>query len=377
MSRAEMLTAAGADQSFMRLALKEARKGVGRTSPNPCVGAVVVREQKVIATGYHHQAGTPHAEIHALRQAGDAARGATLYVTLEPCNHIGRTPPCTRAIVAAGISRVVVGMEDPNPLVEGRGNAYLQEQGLELTCGVLEAECRALNRPFIKYITQGLPWVVMKAAISLDGRISYQPHQGGPITGPASRHKGHQLRNCLDAILVGNATVMADDPSLTTRLPHGRGRDPVRVIMDTYLHIPPSARLLSLTSLAPTWIFCSKDVSLEKIKRLSQTDKVVIHQVACGRDGRVDLVEMLKILAREGVLSLLVEGGATIHGAFLTQQLVDHVNLFMAPIFAGSSGTAVVAGLNIKNYEDAIRLQNVHYCRLGQDIMVEGDVLYP
>ena len=357
----------------MRLALKEARKGLGRTSPNPCVGAVVVRDQTVIATGYHKKAGTPHAEIHALRKAGDLASDATLYVTLEPCNHTGRTPPCTRAIVASGISRVVVGMEDPNPLVDGGGNSYLQSQGIEVTSGVLAAECRLLNRPFIKYITTGLPWVVMKAGMSLDGRISYQPQQSGWMTGPASSLKVHRLRDRVDAILVGSTTVMVDDPALTTRL-HGRGRDPIRIILDTHLHISESARLLHLDSSAPTWIFCGTEANPEKMERLRKEGKVTIHQVGCGTDGRVDLRQMLMLLAREGVTSLLVEGGATIHGAFLREQLVDHVNLFIAPIFAGSHGTPVVEGLHIAGSDDALRLQNVRYIRLGQDILVEGDL---
>jgi diaminohydroxyphosphoribosylaminopyrimidine deaminase/5-amino-6-(5-phosphoribosylamino)uracil reductase len=358
----------------MRLALKEARKGMGRTSPNPCVGAVVVRDQAVIATGYHKKAGTPHAEIHALRQAGASACGATLYVTLEPCNHTGRTPPCSRAIVASGINRVVVGMEDPNPLVDGGGNRYLQSQGLEVLSGVLAAECREINRPFIKHITQGLPWVVMKAGMSLDGRISYQPHQSGWITGTASVRKVHRLRDRVDAILVGSTTVMVDDPALTTRLPHGRGRDPIRIILDTHLRISESARLLHLDSSAPTWIFCGTGVSREKMEKFSGSGKVSICQVGCGKDGRVDLRQMLMLLAREGVTSLLVEGGATIHGAFLREKLVDHVNLFIAPIFAGSQGTPVVEGVNISGSDDALRLQNVRYTRLGQDIMVEGDL---
>lgn len=360
----------------MRLALKEARKGLGRTSPNPCVGAVIVRGQAVIGAGYHHKAGTPHAEIHALRQAGALAAGATLYVTLEPCNHTGRTPPCTKAIVASGIKRVVVGMEDPNPLVDGSGNTYLQGQGIEVVSGLLAAECRLLNRPFIKYITKGLPWVVMKAGMSLDGRISYQPQQGGQITGPESLRKSHRLRDSVDAILIGCTTVMVDDPALTTRLPQGRGRDPLRIILDTHLQIPESARLLHLDSSAPTWIFCGMDVDRDKMARIRQVGKVVVHQVKCGDDGRVDLRHMLKILAGAGITSLLVEGGATIHGAFLRQQLVDQVNLFMAPIFAGSAGTPVVEGVNSHDAEDAIRLHTLHYHRLGQDMMVEGEVLY-
>jgi diaminohydroxyphosphoribosylaminopyrimidine deaminase/5-amino-6-(5-phosphoribosylamino)uracil reductase len=362
------------DRYFMRLALKEARKGVGRTSPNPCVGAVIVRDQKVIGVGYHKKAGTPHAEIHALRQAGALARGTTLYVTLEPCNHKGRTPPCTKAIVASGIRRVVVGMEDPNPLVDGSGNKYLLSQGLELVSGVLETECLELNRPFIKYITQGLPWVVMKAGMSLDGRISYQPHQCGWMTGKDSLRKGHRLRDRLDAILVGSTTVMVDDPALTARLSPGKGRDPIRIVLDTHLQIPESARMLHQDSMASTWIFCGMGVSPEKIARFSKVDRVVVYQVECGADGRIDLRKMLKILAQQGIMSLLVEGGAAIHGSFLRQQLVDHVHLFIAPILVGSSGTPVIKGINIAGREDAICLQNVRYSRIGQDIMVEGDV---
>jgi diaminohydroxyphosphoribosylaminopyrimidine deaminase/5-amino-6-(5-phosphoribosylamino)uracil reductase len=364
------------DHYYMGLALNEARKGIGRTSPNPCVGAVIVRDQTLIATGYHKKAGTPHAEIHALNKAGALASGATLYVTLEPCNHTGRTPPCTRAIVTSGIRRVVVGMVDPNPLVDGGGISFLESQGVEVLSGILAAECRLLNRPFIKYITKGLPWVVMKAGMSLDGRISYQPNQSGGITGPDSLRKTHCLRDRLDAILVGRKTVMVDDPSLTTRLPRGKGRDPIRVILDTRLTISEAARLLHLDSSAPTWIFCGSEVSPEKIKRFSKTGKVVIHPIKCGIDGRVDLREMLTLLAGAGITSLLVEGGATVHGSFLSQQLIDHVNLFIAPIFAGSSGSPVIEGVDISGCGDAIRLQNVRYRRLGVDIMIEGDIHY-
>lgn len=364
------------DQHCMRLALREARKGRGRTSPNPCVGAVIVREQTVIAKGYHKKAGTPHAEIHALHKAGAQSRGATLYVTLEPCNHTGRTPPCTKAIIASGVRRVVVGMEDPNPLVAGSGSKYLQDHGVEVVSGVLEAECRLLNRPFIKYITRSLPWVVMKAGMSLDGRISYQPQQSGQMTGPDSLRKVHRLRDSVDAILVGKNTVAVDDPSLTTRLSGGKGKDPIRIILDTHLQLSESCRLLHLDSSAPTWIFCGMEVSSEKIAKFTHTGRVVVQQLRCDVDGKVDLLQMLNFLAGEGVTSVLVEGGATIHGAFLRQQLVDHVTLFIAPIFAGTSGCPVVEGLDVCGAGDAIRLHNVLYSRLGQDIMVDGDVLY-
>lgn len=224
MKNPEPLTAVSDnDLRFMRLALREARKGLGRTSPNPCVGAVVVKNNSVISRGYHKKAGTPHAEIHALRKAGEQARGATIYVTLEPCNHTGRTPPCSQAVAAAGIKRVVVGMEDPNPLVSGSGKAFLQEQGIEVVSGVLEKQCRELNLPFIKHISSGMPFVVMKAGISLDGKISYQQGRPGWMTGESSARKVHGLRNSLDAILVGRGTIAIDNPSLTTRLPGKKG----------------------------------------------------------------------------------------------------------------------------------------------------------
>jgi len=365
------------DQGYMFLALKEARKGLGRTSPNPCVGAVVVRDNVLIARGYHKKAGTPHAEVHALRKAGVLAQDATLYVTLEPCNHTGRTPPCTEAIIESGIKRVVVGMEDPNPLVHGSGVRYLQSKGIEVVSGVLATECRALNRPFIKYITQGLPWVVMKAGMSLDGRITYQQNQSGWMTGLASSQKVHRLRDRVDAILVGATTVKVDDPSLTTRLAHRRGKDPLRVILDTHLSIPTSSKVLHLeSSSASTWIFCGLDVSSDQIDKIKKTDRVVIRQVGYEEDGRLDLRQVLRVLARDaGVTSLLVEGGATVHGAFLRQKLADHVMFFIAPIFAGSQGTPVVEGLNITSQHEAICLQHVSYHRLGSDMLVEGDIL--
>ncbi|MEN8189225.1 MAG: bifunctional diaminohydroxyphosphoribosylaminopyrimidine deaminase/5-amino-6-(5-phosphoribosylamino)uracil reductase RibD, partial [Thermodesulfobacteriota bacterium] len=204
------------DAHFMRLALKEARKGQWKTSPNPCVGALVIKNGEIIGKGYHKKAGTPHAEIHALNDAGEHAAGSTVYVTLEPCNHAGRTPPCSHALVKSRVKRVVVGMGDPNPLVDGSGNSYLRAHGVDVTEGVLEEQCRAINLPFIKYITTRTPWVMMKAGVSLDGRISYQKGIGGRLTGPESSRYVHRLRHRMDAILVGIGTVEADNPSLTS-----------------------------------------------------------------------------------------------------------------------------------------------------------------
>jgi len=371
------MTDSTTDLHFMRLALREARKGLGRTSPNPCVGAVVVKDDSVISRGYHQKAGTPHAEIHALRKAGTQAKGATIYVTLEPCSHTGRTPPCCQAVAAAGIKRVVVGMEDPNPLVRGSGNAYLQQQGIEVVSGVLEADCRELNLPFIKHITSGMPFVVMKAGMSLDGKISYQQGQPGWMTGESSSKKVHGLRNSLDAILVGRTTIAVDNPSLTTRLPGRRGRDPVRVLLDSHLQLSLTSKILHLDSPAPTILFCSHSVDEEKKRVLTAMENVLIRSVDCDEDGGLDLVAVLADLGKMGICSLLVEGGATVHGSFLRKGLVDRVFLFMAPLFAGSRGTPLVSGLPIADRSEALTLRNVHYRRCGNDILVQGDLFQP
>ncbi len=364
------------DKYFLELALEEARKALGRTSPNPCVGAVVVREGQVVATGYHEKAGTPHAEVHALRRAGDKAKGATLYVTLEPCNHTGRTPPCTHAIVKSGISRVVIGMLDPNPLVSGSGRQYLLDHDIEVTTGILEAECRSINEPFFKYITSGQPQVILKAGISLDGRLNYRKGKGGWITGAESLKMVHRMRDRCDAILVGRNTVSIDDPSLTTRLSDGGGRDPVRVILDTHLSLSQKAKVLHLDSESYTWIFCSNTVSPQRIDKIKKSG-VKVTQVSCNRDGSLDLVNILENLAAKGIVSLLVEGGGKIHSSFLKKRVADKVCLFYAPIFAGSGGEAVFSDLLVSDRDDAIRLSEVKYSRCGEDMLVEGYLCYP
>ncbi len=364
-------------EHFMQLALKEARKGLGRTSPNPCVGAVIVKDDRVVATGYHRQAGTPHAEIHALRMAGDKAIGADMYVTLEPCNHQGRTGPCSHAVAASGIKKVIIGMRDPNPLVNGSGIDYLRSRGLEVDCGVLEKMCRDINKAFLKYIQTARPWVVMKAGLSLDGRLSYRPGAGGEITGPESFRKVHRLRGTIDAILVGIGTIQVDNPSLTTRLQRGRGKDPVRIVLDSKLQIDESARILAVESNAPTWVFCLETADSKKMTRLRQRG-IMVSGVARSSTGRVDLDEVLERVAAEGLASVMVEGGATVHGAFLLKRLVDHAYLFYAPIFAGDGGVPFISGLQVPGgKEQAIKLVDVTSRRYGSDWMVHGDVVYP
>lgn len=363
------------DAGYMRLALLEARKGIGRTSPNPCVGAVIVKNGEIIAKGYHKKAGTPHAEIHALRAAGAAAEGATMYVTLEPCNHTGKTPPCSHAVAAAGIARVVVGMEDPNPLVDGTGITYLRDHGIEVVAGILADECRAINRPFIKHITTGLPWVVMKAGISLDGKLNYAQGESGWITGPQSVEKVHRLRNIHDAIMVGHATVAIDNPSLTTRLPRGKGKDPIRIILDSTLDLALKTRSFTVDSDAPTWVFCAENSDQQRVKALTAIGVRVL-RVSRDVHGLV-LREVFQCLGENGVTSVLVEGGAALHGAILREQLYDFATLFLAPVFAGEGGISLLSGYRATGRSDAVRLQSPIYTKIGEDVMISGCLHYP
>lgn len=363
------------DAEYMRLALQEAVKGLGRTSPNPCVGAVIVRNNEVIGRGYHRKAGTPHAEVNAIAAAGKEAAGATLYVTLEPCNHTGRTPPCTRAILDAKLARVVIGMPDPNPSVTGGGADYLLAAGIEVESGMLEKECRAINFPFIKHSTRGMPWMVMKAGMSLDGRISYAAGRGGRITGQESKDLTHSLRNTCDAILVGVETAIIDNPSLTTRLPDaGTGRDPLRIILDTNLRLPVDARMLRQESAAETWIYCGPGVSSDKRDRLIEAGAVV-HPVELDRRGTLNLQAVLIHLGKKQVTSVLVEGGARIHGAMLSGQLVDEVYLFTAPFFIGDQGTPLLSGYSAPGVPGP-QMQDIETRNLGEDFLVHGFLQY-
>lgn len=358
------------DEAFMRLALAQAEKGLGRTSPNPLVGAVVVLDGVVVGTGYHKKAGTPHAEVHALRDAGDKAEGATIYVTLEPCNHTGRTPPCTKRIVAAKIKRVVVGMVDPNPLVAGTGCAFLQSENIEVAGLVLEEECRGLNRPFLKHITTGLPWVIMKAGCSLDGKLAVSDGRCAWITGSQSRAEVHRLRDQVDALLIGVETALNDDPSLTTRLEAGAGQDPVRVVLDTHLRLTPQAKMLTLQSSVQTLIFCGPDVDPKRHIALLEAG-AEIHEVGV-KDNVLDLDQVLKKLGGLQLNSVLVEGGSGIHTSFLRAGLVDQVTLFMAPLFLGQESIPVVGELGIRDVQNGKRFHLKRVKQFGEDVMIEG-----
>jgi len=359
------------DESLMALALREAKKGQWRTGPNPAVGSVVVRDGEVVGRGYHHRAGTPHAEINALAAAGDKAWGGTIYVTLEPCNHTGRTPPCSKALLAAGVRRVVIGMADPNRKARG-GADFLAAQGIEVKVGVLESRCRAINRPFISQVTRGRPWVVMKAAVSLDGRIAARTGHSKWVTGPESRNYGHLLRDRMDAILVGSCTVAADDPSLTARPRGRRGRDPLRVVLDSDLSLPVDARLFNLESGASTMVFCARGADRTKGGELKARG-VRLVEVARGPDG-LDLPSVLKILAEEEIQSLLVEGGGRVHGSFLKGRLYDELNMFFAPVIIGGDGHPMCGPLGVARMDEAVRTGRGNICRLGDDFLFNAQI---
>jgi diaminohydroxyphosphoribosylaminopyrimidine deaminase/5-amino-6-(5-phosphoribosylamino)uracil reductase len=354
-------------EKMMRRALVLARKGVGKTGPNPAVGCVIVKNGVIVGEGWHRKAGTPHAEIHALALAGESARGADVYVTLEPCSHFGKTPPCADALMEAGVGRVFAGMVDPNPRVSGTGLERLRAAGIPAVSGILEESCRGVNEPFIKHVTTGLPFVLLKSALTMDGRIATACGNARWITNEISRRFVHRLRSQADAIMVGVGTVIADDPELTCRIQGGR--DPVRVVIDSMLRIPPAARLLRLDSRAKTVVATISDQK-EKIDAIRELGAEVL--ICREKDGRVDLQDMLARLGLMNIQSLLLEGGSTLAGEALRQGLIDKVMLFYAPKLVGGDGPGLFAGMGIERMEDAYRLKRLRIRRFGEDIMIEG-----
>jgi diaminohydroxyphosphoribosylaminopyrimidine deaminase / 5-amino-6-(5-phosphoribosylamino)uracil reductase len=355
---------------FMRLALREAAKGLGRTSPNPAVGAVLVRGGRVVARGHHSRAGGQHAEVVAIRAAGPRARGADLYTTLEPCDHHGKTPPCSVAILEAGVRRVFAGSADPNPLVNGKGIDRLRREGVDVVEGVLRDECDTLNAHWFKYIREDRPYVTLKAAVTLDGRLATRTGDARWVTGDAARRWVHRLRDRVDAVLVGAGTARADDPLLTTRLPGGRGRDAVRVVLDTDLRLPARLALLHPDSAAPTLV--------AHASRRTRRFPPGVETIRCRRGkGGVDLRDLLGKLAARGVTHLLVEGGARVHAHFLEEGLVDRMAVFVAPKLAGAGGVPLVAMAGPARMADALRLDEVQVERVGEDVLVLGRPVRP
>ena len=359
------------DEQYMRLALDLARNGRGRTSPNPVVGAVIVKDEVIVGRGWHQKAGTAHAEIHALAEAGSAAQNATIYVTLEPCCHQGRTGPCTEAILAAGIRRVVVAMVDPNPLVAGCGINRLRERGLVVDTGVLSDEAAQLNAPFIKWISCSMPFVTMKNGISLDGKIATQTGESRWITGAESRLEVHRMRNLSDAIITGIGTVLADDPELTTRLPEG-GKSPVRVVLDRLARTPVGAKILNIQA-APTIIAVSAAAPQERRDALAAAGADVL--IVPETEGKLDLAFLLRTLGQRCLTNVMVEAGSSLNSSFLFGNYVDKVVLFIAPkIIGGSGAPGPYGGAGCGALSDAVELEDVIVRHLGEDLMVEGFV---
>lgn len=358
----------------MAMALRLARRRLGRTSPNPVVGAVIVKDGVVVGEGYHRAAGEPHAEVEAIRAAGSNAHGAEMYVTLEPCNHHGRTPPCTQAILEAGIKKVWYGMRDPNPGVRGGGAQTLREAGIEVVGHVIEQRCSRINEVYITNVTLKRPFVYLKLAMSLDGRIATRTGESHWITSDAARRKVHRLRDRVSAIMVGIGTILADNPSLTTRLPEGGGIDPVRIVADSKLRTPLDAKIFNDVSPAGVIIATSKNPPSDRKSALEKRGAVVL--TTCGED-RVDLHDLLRKLYRRGITSVLIEGGASLAWTAIQERAVDRCLFFYAPvIIGGDDAPCGIGGAGISRLEEAPRLTEVEVTRVGTDILVNGRIRY-
>jgi len=356
----------------MKEAIRLAAKGLGRTSPNPVVGAVIVRDGRVIASGYHKKAGQNHAEVEALsRIDGKGRADDILYVTLEPCNHYGRTPPCTEAILKSGVRNVVVGMLDPNPAVNGGGAGFLRRNGVNVVSGVLEAECRRLNEVFEKFITTGRPFVTAKSALTLDGWSAASTGHSRWITNERSREFVHRLRDRCDGIMTGVGTIIADDPSLTARPKNRRGRDPVRIIVDTRLRIPHNAKVLNHNSSAKTILAVGDGAPSALLQDINKTGVSIM---TCPiKDGRIDLNALMDALGKMLITSLLVEGGAGIMGSMIKEKLIDKFHIFKAPrILGGDDGIPMARGKGPERMDQAIRLRDIDIKRFGEDILITG-----
>lgn len=355
----------------MNRALELAVLALGRTSPNPVVGAVVVNNGKIVGEGYHQQAGTPHAEVHALRAAGPMARGAAIYVTLEPCSHYGRTPPCANALVEAGIKRAVIATRDPNPLVAGRGVQILEKAGIETRVGVLEKEAVRINQFFFKYIKTKRPYVTIKTAMTLDGKIATASGDSRWVSGEESRQMVHQMRNSYDAIMVGIGTVLKDDPLLNTRLGNEAGQDPVRVIIDSKLEIPLDSQIVATAVRQKTLVFCSNR-SDEARRETLQEAGVEIITLPVGSE-TLPLSEVLDELGRREIISLLVEGGAEINASLIDKGLADKIHLFIAPkIVGGRNAPSPIGGTGVPMMKDAVWLNSLETAHCGQDTLLTG-----
>lgn len=361
------------DDTFMQRALELARRAEGYTSPNPMVGAVIVRDGKVVGEGYHHRAGAAHAEVNALQDAGEAAHGATLYVSLEPCNHHGRTPPCSEAIINAGIAHVVYAAADPNP--KARGGAHrLREAGLKVTSHVCADQAYELNRFFFCHVHTKRPYIIAKYAMSLDGKIATHTGHSQWITGAAARQRSHQLRHAVDAIMVGSSTAIADNPQLTVRTQQNDPRHPLRVVLDSQGRVPLTSKLFSANLPGKTLVATTAAMPAAHADQLTQQDVEVL-RLSADSQGRVDLKCLVDALGERHLQSLLVEGGSTVLGALFDAGLVNEVWAFVAPVLiGGAKAPSPLAGTGVMTMAEALRCDDVQVERLGNDMLLRGKV---
>ena len=358
------------DIEYMRRAMELAERGVGFTNPNPMVGAVIVKGGKVIGEGWHERYGEWHAERNAFKNCAVPAEGATMYVTLEPCCHYGKTPPCTEAIIEHRIARVVIGMEDPNPLVAGKGIALLREAGIEVVCGIEEEALREQNRVFLKYISTKLPWVALKAAMTLDGKIATRTGDSKWITGAEARAYVHELRHRFMAVLVGIGTAVADDPLLNCRI-EGRGvRQPIRVVVDSNARLSLESQLVKTAGEYRTIVAYTRFAPEERVKALQETG---VEMLLCEeKEGLVDVKNLLVLLGQSGIDSILLEGGGSLNYTFLAERLVDELYAFIAPkIVGGMSAKTPVEGLGVEKMADAINLELKNVLNMGDDVLLK------
>ena len=353
------------DSFYMNLALNLARGTLGQTSPNPVVGAVLVKDGQIIGMGAHLRAGEPHAEVHAVQMAGDQVKGSTLYVTLEPCSHYGKTPPCSDLIIKSGVKKVFVATTDPNPQVAGTGIERMTKAGIEVKVGILQEEARDLNKIFFYNIQTGLPYVTLKSAASLDGKTATVMGESKWITGDESRADVHHLRHQHDGIMVGVNTVLKDNPSLTTRLAEG-GKNPIRIILDTHLRTPLDAQVI-IDQQAPTWIVTGAEVDQKRVSQFSELGIEVIKM----ESQKVSIKEMLVVLGKKGITSIFVEGGAEVHGSFLKEHAFQQIITYIAPkLIGGKNAPTSFGGQGIEHIAEAVSLNIKQVDRIGSDIRI-------
>ena len=360
------------DRSYMKRALELARKGAGFVNPNPMVGAVIVKDGVIIGEGYHERYGGLHAERNALKNCKESPKGATLYVTLEPCCHYGKTPPCTEAIIESGISRVVIGTLDVNPVVAGKGARILADTGIQVEIGILEKECRELNRIFNKYVTTKLPYVIMKYAMTADGKIATSSGESKWITGEAARENVHRLRKNLSGIMVGVSTVIADNPSLDCRLDEP-SQNPVRIICDSRLRTPLDSVVVRTAKENQTVIATSSE-DTELIEEYEKQGCRILH-IPQANNG-INLNQLMREIGEMGIDSILLEGGGTLNYSALESKIVDEIHIHMAPKIFGGNGKSPVGGQGISDINSAVQLNPINTTWYGSDLVIENEVIY-